>query len=652
MEVLAELLRYGPLSPVVEGDQIVVFHGAGGEGGEPVAIKLIQLAEGEAQRRSRPESFRNHAAALRAVSHPALPGFVRSGIGDDDVAFLVTRWVDGAPLGLPPRIETKALVAALAEVLEPLEALRRHGQGHLNIRPENLLRGRDGVLTLVGLASAHLLDNVGGPYSAPELQVAKAAGGGALGVADLYSFALTFCALVGAEVLGAGTSTPWVQFPASVRESLRGVEGLRLVLEAALHQQPARRPASFSIVRRALLETLRVSAGSAQPSADGQWVSGGESENPGIGKPKTSGRALVFRAAAGAEDFTPAALVVPPIVERAGNEVLARLESEPETAADREPSTSDAASAAAVAGAAYSGSERRTSPRVALEVPEESPAERSPRTDQAPVLAAGRAAAAPVRAAVPPMRLPILRLHPLRASRRSFYRSASLLALALSALAIAGLLIAPRLRRAVARGGSLTLSNEGTTSAVDRGSLPPNIDMASRAEPRVESPPGSTPTILRAPSSTDPTDPVATRQRDQALRAVISAMADGWPHLGLAALAGLGAELDPELLAIREQLVQSLAELDREPPSLRLGPSQPDPYRLRVMVDDDYEVAALEVWARQGPGEEYRELAVDGLGGGVYEARLLGRSPQVWARAIDHSGHQAMLGSATAPLLP
>ena len=84
---------------------------------------------------------------------------------------------------------------------------------------------------------------------------------------------MTACDLLGARVEGQGSRLPYVSLPEIFMS--RGVEGLSLVLEASLHEDVARRPASYGVLVRALRDSAIRTSGSLPIQSRGGAGHGG-----------------------------------------------------------------------------------------------------------------------------------------------------------------------------------------------------------------------------------------------------------------------------------------------------------------------------------------------------------------------------------------
>lgn len=250
------LHSYGPFETVTSAPRVIVLQGLDPRSGRPVAIKVVGTLEENRSRSERVvDRVFNALTGLKSAGHPSVPRILEVGRIGGGAVFLVSEWVEGHVLSAPLDVPPQTVLNYATQVVSVLESMARYGLAHLNLRPNNLMVDSTGRVQLLGLASGYLVDSGSLQRSAPELST-QLASGGALWRCDLYSLASTACQLLGVKVEGAGTPVPFVGFPEDVRKELRGSEGLRLVLESALHRAATRRPASLGVFRRALLNCL------------------------------------------------------------------------------------------------------------------------------------------------------------------------------------------------------------------------------------------------------------------------------------------------------------------------------------------------------------------------------------------------------------
>lgn len=131
--------------------------GAGGMGrvyrardthsGQPVALKVMMTTDEQRADHDAVTRFQREANLLSRLRHPAIVGFVESGLTDTGQPFLAMEWLDGEDLearlsrGPLPVHDTLALIARIAAAL--VEAVR-HGVVHRDLKPGNIfLRDSD-----------------------------------------------------------------------------------------------------------------------------------------------------------------------------------------------------------------------------------------------------------------------------------------------------------------------------------------------------------------------------------------------------------------------------------------------------------------------------------------------------------------------------
>lgn len=230
--------------------------------GQALAVKTVNVTSPPLLVQKAPE-LEKLGAVLEELREPSLPAVTDSGFTTEGSAFLVMELLEGKTLdtlaGPPQR-----LLALLAQAVDGLEALARRGIAHHNLSPDNLFvvgaPPAEGV-KLLGLGTA--LFRAAGPapaesarFRAPELQES----GPADWRADLYSFALTTCQVLGITV--AASDPPSVQMPFALSLELENSEALRHILERCLRRNPAERP-SHQEVR----DAFRLALGGLQAPA-------------------------------------------------------------------------------------------------------------------------------------------------------------------------------------------------------------------------------------------------------------------------------------------------------------------------------------------------------------------------------------------------
>jgi tetratricopeptide (TPR) repeat protein len=253
--------------------------------GETVTIKLIHVpaAADASLAGTMAARFAAYAGALAGLRHPNLPVVLDSGLTPDGGAFLVMETLEGVALDahqLGADASPDRILPLLAQALDGLEELARHGLAHLNVSPGNLFlvpeaAGEDAPqpqlsrsprprqpshpqhpprVKLLGLGTA--LFHVGEPwpeaesarFRAPELAAPpEAAPAMPDWRADCYALALTACNALGATVAFGEASGAIVQMPLALSFELANDEALRQILERCLRRAPWERPAHAAI---------------------------------------------------------------------------------------------------------------------------------------------------------------------------------------------------------------------------------------------------------------------------------------------------------------------------------------------------------------------------------------------------------------------
>jgi serine/threonine-protein kinase len=276
--------RYRLIERVAAGGQGEVWRAEDTALGRQVAVKVLRGEYADsAEFRDR---FRREAQHAAALSHPGVAQVFDYDEGAWDAPpYLVMEYVDGEPLSAT--IARKAplspdrVLDVIAAVASALAVAHAAGLVHRDVKPGNLLVGRDGSIKITDFGIARAVDAIpltrtgtllGTPlYLAPE----QASGMQATAASDLYALGIiAFESLTGrppyegpaAAVLLAHRDAPLPPLPPAVPS------GLRDLVLALTAKDPAMRPAdAVSVVDwAARLRTAPAPAIPARTRAGGQ----------------------------------------------------------------------------------------------------------------------------------------------------------------------------------------------------------------------------------------------------------------------------------------------------------------------------------------------------------------------------------------------
>ena len=253
---------YELLDQVGEGGMGVVYR-AKAPDGQYVALKALRpYIAHDPDARAR---LRREVASLRRVRAPGVAALLDADV-DGPRPFLVTEFVSGPPLDKVVANEgrfTDQRLADLAQGLaDALGAIHRAGVIHRDLKPGNVLVGRDGPV-LIDFGISHVAEDsrltmtglvMGTPgYLSPEM----IEGGDVTQAADWWGWAATLAyAASGTPPFGRGQMTVVLDRVLRGQADLSGVdERIRPLLAAALSPDPARRPGTQQV-----LHELRVYA--------------------------------------------------------------------------------------------------------------------------------------------------------------------------------------------------------------------------------------------------------------------------------------------------------------------------------------------------------------------------------------------------------
>ena len=270
--------RYSLLSPLGEGAMGEVFLGEHGELGKKVVIKLLrpQLA-GRVDLVAR---MRQEARLLAQIRHPALVDIYDLSVSADGRPFFVMEYVEGYNLrvylaAVGGRLAPPNACELVAQVLDGLDAAHARGIVHRDVKPENLLVGKDGGVKILDFGVAKVLEGgdpsshqtaagfvIGTPrYMAPE----QARGEPLSASADLYAVGCVLYELLAGVPPFSGHNTRDVLnahlnvTPSSLATQARSFFDPELedVVAAALKKDPRNRPPSAAVFA---LQLRRISA--------------------------------------------------------------------------------------------------------------------------------------------------------------------------------------------------------------------------------------------------------------------------------------------------------------------------------------------------------------------------------------------------------
>lgn len=233
------------------GGSADVYHSFQRDLGREIALKIFPSGRRDMIKRARQE-----ARILAHLRHPNIVSVLETGVHEGR-AYFTMQIVPGMVLDAW-NLSTEEAVRSVRDVALTLEYVHRQGFVHLDIKPENILRNRDGKITLIDFGNALRWENLrSGPasdyirgtpaYVAPEQLTGKTVGP----QADLYSLASTLYQLL----------AKCAPFPGKrISETLRLVrdtppnpliiarpdlpEGLTRTIERGMKKRPANRQTS------------------------------------------------------------------------------------------------------------------------------------------------------------------------------------------------------------------------------------------------------------------------------------------------------------------------------------------------------------------------------------------------------------------------
>jgi class 3 adenylate cyclase/predicted Ser/Thr protein kinase len=228
--------RYELLDALGRGAQGEVWKALDRQHGRVVALK-IRPADDEERRH---ELLGEARILLTLRPHEGVP-VVREDFFWKDRYVLVMDWVEGTDLGAilldtgDPGLPVSSVLAWLAEAARAIDHLHTHGIVHGDVKPANLVLGRDGHVVLVDFGISQPLQGAAAPgistpgYAAPEVVTGRMTA-----AADVYSLAATAVALLTGSSPSAASAWDSVPNAATIDRAVR----------RGLDTDPERRPRS------------------------------------------------------------------------------------------------------------------------------------------------------------------------------------------------------------------------------------------------------------------------------------------------------------------------------------------------------------------------------------------------------------------------
>jgi hypothetical protein len=302
--------RYELIEPIGSGGMAVVWRARDLRLGRPVAVKLLraELAEDEDVARR----FESEARRAASLSHPNVAGVYDTDI-DDGRQFIVMELVDGPSvaelLAERGRLEPEEAVDIAAAAARALAAAHRRGLIHRDVKPANLLVGRDGRTRLAdfGIARALTANRMTLPGtvlgSIPYLSPEQARGDDASAHGDVFSLGVVLFEMLTGRLpweaeTPAALATVRLHAPAPAPSTVvTGLpEGLDTIVARALAPDPGERYPSARVFADALEAWNRGRRRVARAAARGSSRGRAASARPQLA---TAGAAAAAAAGAG-----------------------------------------------------------------------------------------------------------------------------------------------------------------------------------------------------------------------------------------------------------------------------------------------------------------------------------------------------------------
>jgi tetratricopeptide (TPR) repeat protein len=257
--------RYLVLERVGAGAMGVVYAAYDPELDRKVAVKVLHSSlQGAASAEARRTQVRREAQALARLSHPCVVSIFDVG-GEGALVYLTMAWVDGVTLrqwlSEHPR-SWREVLEVLRSAGEGLSAAHTAGIIHRDVKPDNVMVGRDGRVYVTDFGLARLAEAAGTPgesrgqahagegltrtgvaagtpaYMAPE----QLSGAPASALTDQYAFCVTLWEALHGERPGSNGARSPPGMPA----------GVRRVLQQGLSADPHARHPSVAVLLEAL----------------------------------------------------------------------------------------------------------------------------------------------------------------------------------------------------------------------------------------------------------------------------------------------------------------------------------------------------------------------------------------------------------------
>ena len=151
--------KYRVLEPIGEGGMSVVYRARDEMLHRNVAIKVMHrhlAKDPEARKR-----FSREARAVARLTHRNIPEIFDFSSSESDLNYIVSELVEGAPLAAllregPPLLPELGVMLCVG-VASALEHAHANGIIHRDVKPENILVGRDGVVKLTDFGIAQIV---------------------------------------------------------------------------------------------------------------------------------------------------------------------------------------------------------------------------------------------------------------------------------------------------------------------------------------------------------------------------------------------------------------------------------------------------------------------------------------------------------------